>query len=77
MMAWCHWLPEARGMSSDDAHEVSNHVQDGEDLLAGTPSGTFLVRVAESRFGYSLSMQFQGRFKHFMIDQDAANRYMV
>ncbi len=32
--------------------------QESEDLLRNTPSGTFLVRVAESRFGYSLSHKY-------------------
>lgn len=50
---------------------------DAEKLLEGKPSGTFLIRVAESRFGYSLSLLFRGRCKHFMIDQDADQRYLV
>ncbi len=29
--------------------------QESENLLANKPAGTFLVRVSESRFGYSLS----------------------
>jgi len=50
---------------------------DAEQLLTGKASGTFLIRVAESRFGYSLSLLFRGRCKHFMIDQDADQRYLV
>jgi len=50
---------------------------EAEGLLKGQPSGTFLIRVAESRFGYSLSLMFKNRCKHFMIDQDADTRYLV
>lgn len=52
--------------------------QESESLLTGTgQSGAFLIRVAESRFGYSLSLYFKGRIKHFMIDQNADNQYIV
>jgi len=51
---------------------------DAEALLKSQKSGTFLIRVAETRFGYSLSMMFQGRCKHFMIDQRSEDdRYIV
>jgi len=50
---------------------------ESEQLLKDKQSGSFLIRVAESRFGYSLSLIFQGRIKHFMIDQDDAQQYMV
>ena len=52
-------------------------MKESEDLLADKASGTFLVRVAESRFGYSLSLQFNGRCKHFMVDQDQRGNYVV
>lgn len=48
-----------------------------EELLRGGTEGTFLVRVSESRFGYSLSFKFGGRIKHFMIDQTPDGRYLV
>jgi myosin-3 len=50
---------------------------DAEVLLKGSRDGTFLIRVAESRFGYSLSMWWKGAPKHFMIDQNAQERYIV
>lgn len=34
---------------------------ESEALLRGQPSGAFLIRVAESRFGYSLSLLFKNR----------------
>jgi len=54
---------------------ISRH--DAEKLLGSQQSGAFLIRVAESRFGYSLSLMFNGRCKHFMIDQNDEQRYLV
>lgn len=50
---------------------------DSEKLLREQPDGTFLIRVAESRYGYSLSLMFRGRVKHFMIDQVQGDRYKI
>jgi len=43
--------------------------REAESLLNDCPSGTFLVRVSESRYGYSLSFQAGARCKHYIIDQ--------
>lgn len=53
--------------------------KDAEALLRETAAGTFLVRVAESRFGYSLShcVEEGGRIKHYMIDQTPDGQYLV
>eukprot|EP00055_Hartaetosiga_balthica_P002458 m.4037 g.4037 ORF g.4037 m.4037 type:complete len:957 (+) comp2161_c0_seq1:253-3123(+) len=50
-----------------------------EDLLITKDPGTFLVRVSESRFGYSLShvVVVGKRIKHYMIDQDKDGLYQV
>jgi hypothetical protein len=50
--------------------------KESEDRLHGATNGTYLIRVAESRFGYSLSLAFKGRVKHFMIDQDNSGNYV-
>ncbi|XP_056407967.1 hematopoietic SH2 domain-containing protein-like [Hyla sarda] len=42
--------------------------KDAEDLLKDTAIGCFLIRVSESRIGYSLSYRTLDRFRHFMID---------
>ncbi|XP_011613091.1 hematopoietic SH2 domain-containing protein homolog [Takifugu rubripes] len=39
-----------------------------EELLAPRPRGCFLIRVSESRAGYTLSYRAEDRCKHFMID---------
>lgn len=50
-----------------------------EELLSTKAEGTFLVRVSESRFGYSLShcVVRGDRIKHYMIDQTPDGQYQV
>ncbi|XP_070543651.1 myosin-IIIb-like isoform X2 [Ptychodera flava] len=51
--------------------------RDAEKLLWDKPIGCFLLRVSESRFGYSLSFRVKERCKHFMIDQTPSGKYVV
>ena len=46
--------------------------REAERLLTTKPVGCFLVRVSESRFGYSLSFRVIDRCKHYIIDQVTA-----
>ncbi|XP_077439206.1 hematopoietic SH2 domain-containing protein homolog [Vanacampus margaritifer] len=39
-----------------------------EELLTPKPPGSFLMRVSESRAGYTLSHRAEGCVRHFMID---------
>jgi myosin-3 len=64
------------GGFADWFHGIITRI-DAEALLNRQAGGTFLIRVAESRFGYSLSLMFNGRCKHFMIDQNDQDRYLV
>ncbi|XP_063970526.1 myosin-IIIb-like isoform X1 [Lytechinus pictus] len=48
-----------------------------EELLLPKPVGSYLLRVSESRFGYSLSLRGADRCKHFMIDQLHNGKYVV
>lgn len=50
---------------------------ESEALLTNQSAGAFLIRVSESRFGYSLSVKTDSRIKHFMIDQTEDGQYMV
>ena len=50
---------------------------DAEVLLEGHTSGTFLTRLCERRYGYSLSVTFHGRCKHFMIELGYDDCYNV
>ncbi|XP_048844230.1 SH2 domain-containing protein 4B [Brienomyrus brachyistius] len=42
--------------------------QDSESLLMHCPEGSFLVRVSERIWGYTLSYRTASAFKHFLID---------
>jgi len=75
-------MKKGAGMKSGNFEEWFHGVitrKEAEELLRGTPAGTFLVRVAESRFGYSLShcIESTGRIKHYMIDQTPDGQYQV
>ncbi|XP_054458973.1 hematopoietic SH2 domain-containing protein homolog [Anoplopoma fimbria] len=48
-----------------------------EELLRSKPPGYFLIRVSESRIGYSLSYRAEDRFRHFMIDATADGHYIL
>lgn len=51
--------------------------KDSEKLIKKEQDGTFLIRVAESRFGYSLTMIWSGRVKHFAIDVDDKGMHII
>ncbi|XP_066273205.1 myosin-IIIb-like isoform X1 [Branchiostoma lanceolatum] len=51
--------------------------RESERLLQEKPLGCFLIRVSESRFGYSLTYRISSRCKHFMIDQLPSGKYVV
>lgn len=50
---------------------------ESESLLGAQGVGAFLIRVSESRFGYSLSVKTPQRIKHFMVDQGEDGMYIV
>lgn len=52
-------------------------LRESERLLESRPIGCFLVRVSESRFGYTLSFRGQARCRHYMIDQLPNGRFVV
>jgi myosin-3 len=64
------------GGFADWFHGIITRIET-EGLLGKQASGTFLIRVAETRIGYSLSLMYKGRCKHFMIDQNDQDRYVV
>ncbi|XP_053709007.1 hematopoietic SH2 domain-containing protein homolog [Synchiropus splendidus] len=59
---WFHW-----GISRKSS----------EDLLMKKPLGHFLLRVSESRNGYTLSYRGRDRCKHFMIELSADGQYFI
>ncbi|KAM6938863.1 hematopoietic SH2 domain-containing protein homolog isoform 2-T3 [Lycodopsis pacificus] len=48
-----------------------------EELLMSKPSGYFLIRVSESRIGYSLSYRAEDCCRHFMIDALEDGHYII
>lgn len=51
--------------------------RDSERLLKSKPVGCFLIRVSESRFGYTLSFRANDRARHYMIDQLPNKKFIV
>ncbi|KAM7388277.1 hypothetical protein PAMP_024466 [Pampus punctatissimus] len=48
-----------------------------EELLMSKPPGYFLIRVSESRIGYTLSYRAADRCRHFMIDALDDGHYVI
>ncbi|CAF1090703.1 unnamed protein product [Adineta steineri] len=48
-----------------------------EELLMNQPIGHFLIRLSESRFGFSLSFRAEDRCRHYMINQLKNSKYNV
>lgn len=48
-----------------------------EELLMFKPPGYFLIRVSESRIGYTLSYREDDRCRHFMIDVLEDGQYII
>ncbi|XP_032381112.1 hematopoietic SH2 domain-containing protein homolog [Etheostoma spectabile] len=48
-----------------------------EELLMPKPPGYFLIRVSESRIGYTLSYRAEDRCRHFMIDALEDGHYVI
>ncbi|XP_005989944.1 hematopoietic SH2 domain-containing protein homolog [Latimeria chalumnae] len=51
--------------------------KDAEDLLLPKPLGCYLIRVSESRIGYSLSYRAPDRCRHFMVDMLKSGQYGI
>eukprot|EP00117_Sycon_ciliatum_P005837 scpid22251/ scgid9621/ Myosin-IIIa len=69
-------IKQADGQVSQWFHGIISRRQ-AEQLLVDQPLGSFLIRVSETRFGYSLSFRSINRCKHFMIDQTASGKYLI
>ncbi|EDO45745.1 predicted protein, partial [Nematostella vectensis] len=72
-------LYEPRICSTSSNNIIAVFVQKGrnDELLGPKPVGCFLVRVSESRFGYTLSYRAETRCKHYMIDQTRSGKYII
>ncbi|XP_062383882.1 myosin-IIIb [Sardina pilchardus] len=48
-----------------------------EDLLTDKPLGCFLVRVGQSREGYTLTFRGASRCRHYMIEMQCNGKYVI
>ncbi|WAQ98013.1 MYO3B-like protein [Mya arenaria] len=68
--------PMASNFIAEWFHGVISRRQ-SENLLKTKATGTFLIRVSESRFGYTLSFKGENRVHHYMIDQLRNKKFIV
>jgi hypothetical protein len=74
-------LPKGAGQAADGTvlpwfHGLISR-KDAETLLSKREVGCFLVRVSETRFGYTLSYRIRTRCRHYMVEQDRRGRYAL
>uniref|UniRef100_A0AAY4AW28 Uncharacterized protein n=1 Tax=Denticeps clupeoides TaxID=299321 RepID=A0AAY4AW28_9TELE len=48
-----------------------------EDLLIDKPTGCFLIRVGQSREGYTLTYRGENRCRHYMIEMQNNGKYVI
>ncbi|XP_014809353.1 PREDICTED: myosin-IIIb-like isoform X1 [Calidris pugnax] len=51
--------------------------REAENLLIDKPLGCFLVRISQSRPGYTLTYRGEGRCRHYMIEMQPNARYVI
>ncbi|XP_010126801.1 PREDICTED: unconventional myosin-VIIa-like, partial [Chlamydotis macqueenii] len=51
--------------------------REAENLLMDKPLGCFLVRISQSRPGYTLTYRGEGRCRHYMIEMQPNARYVI
>jgi len=69
-------VQDESGMFSEWFHGIISR-RESERLLSNKPVGCFLIRVSESRFGYTLSYRGKTRCKHYMIDQTRSGKFVI
>ncbi|KAG9338287.1 hypothetical protein JZ751_025958 [Albula glossodonta] len=51
--------------------------REAEDLLTDKPLGCFLIRVGQSREGYTLTYRGKDRYRHYMIEMQINGKYVI
>ncbi|XP_063996285.1 myosin-IIIb-like isoform X2 [Pogoniulus pusillus] len=51
--------------------------REAENLLKDKPLGCFLVRISQSRPGYTLTYKGEGRCRHYMVQMQPNARYII
>ncbi|XP_009864497.1 PREDICTED: unconventional myosin-VIIa-like, partial [Apaloderma vittatum] len=51
--------------------------REAENLLIDKPLGCFLIRISQSRPGYTLTYRGEGRCRHYMIQMQPNARYVI
>ncbi|KAK7503508.1 hypothetical protein BaRGS_00005047, partial [Batillaria attramentaria] len=69
-------LDTASGRFAEWFHGIISR-KESERLLRDKIVGCYLIRVSESRFGYTLSFKDQDRCRHYMIDQLKNGKFII
>lgn len=51
--------------------------REAENMLAEKPLGSFLIRLSQTREGYTLSYRGEARCRHYMIEMKSNGRYVI
>ncbi|XP_030048618.1 myosin-IIIa [Microcaecilia unicolor] len=51
--------------------------REAEDLLSGKPQGCFMIRISQTREGYTLTYRGKNCCRHYMIDMQPNGRYVI
>ncbi|XP_040040855.2 hematopoietic SH2 domain-containing protein homolog isoform X1 [Gasterosteus aculeatus] len=71
-----HRLVIRNGVVPEWFHGIVSR-KEAEERLMSKPPGYFLIRLGESRVGYSLSYRAEDRCRHFMIDASEDGQYNI
>uniref|UniRef100_A0A8C0EIK8 SH2 domain-containing protein n=1 Tax=Bubo bubo TaxID=30461 RepID=A0A8C0EIK8_BUBBB len=71
------WELLHRGSCSLSAEKLFPASREAENLLSDKPLGCFLVRISQSRPGYTLTYRGEHRCRHYMIQVQPNVRYVI
>jgi len=77
LVSWKYYSTVRREKERRTYGNILDLFSRAEDLLANQSIGCFLIRLSESRFGFSLSFRAEDRCRHYMINQLKNSKYNV